>query len=121
MLKGGKSGKLSDEYEVLEEIGKGTYSTCKRCICRATKETILTCTFLKWPNTESKFRGRLLRNRMSLHLIYNLINESNKCEIFSLFILTKSILLALYNCEVSRKYLVQLLISLTKACSQFLR
>jgi len=36
-LKSGKSGKLADEYEVLEEIGKGTFSTCKRCIHRATK------------------------------------------------------------------------------------
>ena len=37
MPKKGKSGKLTDEYDVLEEIGKGAYSTCKRCVHRASK------------------------------------------------------------------------------------
>lgn len=35
--KGGRLGNLSDEYDVMEEIGRGTYSVCKRCIHRATK------------------------------------------------------------------------------------
>ena len=37
MLKNGKSGNLHDEYDVLEEIGKGSYSTCKRCVHRASR------------------------------------------------------------------------------------
>ncbi len=32
--KAGRLGNLSDEYDVLEEIGRGTYSVCKRCIHR---------------------------------------------------------------------------------------
>jgi len=37
VMKGGKSGRLLDEYEVLEDIGKGSYSTCKRCVHKSTK------------------------------------------------------------------------------------
>lgn len=33
----GKMGNLLEEYEILEEIGRGSYSVCKRCIHRATK------------------------------------------------------------------------------------
>jgi len=35
--KGGRLGVLTDEYELKEEIGKGTYSICKRCLHKATK------------------------------------------------------------------------------------
>jgi p90 ribosomal S6 kinase len=35
--KPGRLGNLTDEYDVHEEIGRGTYSVCKRCIHRATK------------------------------------------------------------------------------------
>ena len=37
MLKNVKTGNLRDEYDVLEEIGKGAYSTCKRCVHRASR------------------------------------------------------------------------------------
>ena len=37
VLKGGKMGRLNDEYELMEEIGKGSYSTCRRCVHRATR------------------------------------------------------------------------------------
>ncbi len=30
-------GNLGEEYEILEEIGRGNYSICKRCIHRASK------------------------------------------------------------------------------------
>jgi hypothetical protein len=33
----GKMGNLGEEYEILEEIGRGNYSICKRCIHRASK------------------------------------------------------------------------------------
>lgn len=37
MLKNVKTGNIRDEYDVLEEIGKGAYSTCKRCVHRASR------------------------------------------------------------------------------------
>ncbi len=33
----GKMGNLAEEYEILEEIGRGSYSVCKRCVHRASK------------------------------------------------------------------------------------
>ncbi|XP_023345348.1 ribosomal protein S6 kinase 2 beta [Eurytemora carolleeae] len=37
VLKNVKTGNIRDEYDVLEEIGKGAYSTCKRCVHRASR------------------------------------------------------------------------------------
>ncbi|XP_076030567.1 ribosomal protein S6 kinase II isoform X2 [Oratosquilla oratoria] len=36
-LSGVKPTSITDEYDMLEEIGKGSYSVCRRCVHRATK------------------------------------------------------------------------------------
>ena len=33
----GKTGSFAQEYELLEEIGQGSYSVCRRCIHRSTR------------------------------------------------------------------------------------
>ena len=33
----GKTGSFAQEYELLEEIGQGSYSVCRRCVHRATR------------------------------------------------------------------------------------
>jgi hypothetical protein len=37
----GKMGNLLEEYEILEEIGRGSYSVCKRCIHKSSKVKIV--------------------------------------------------------------------------------
>ena len=33
----GKTGSFAQEYELLEEIGQGSYSVCRRCVHRSTR------------------------------------------------------------------------------------
>ena len=32
-----KTGSITKEYDILEEIGRGSYSVCKRCVHKATR------------------------------------------------------------------------------------
>ena len=63
-----KRSRIASEYEVKDEIGKGTFSVCKKCVRRCT-------------NVEYAVKVSLLN-----HIVYLVIPNYNRPEIFILLL-----------------------------------
>ena len=64
----GKTGSFAQEYELLEEIGQGSYSVCRRCVHRSTRSGILINTNT-YTNTNTNSSLQSIRSEYAVKIV----------------------------------------------------